>query len=92
MNSLYPLKFKPIYKDKIWGGDKIKILFGKDFSPLPNCGESWELSGVEGNVSVVENGFLAGNDLAELMEIYMCDLVGDKVYEKFGTELRKPYL
>ncbi len=86
MNSLYPLKFKPIYKDKIWGGDKIKILFGKDFSPLPNCGESWELSGVEGNVSVVENGFLAGNDLAELMEIYMCDLVGDKVYEKFGTE------
>lgn len=85
MNSLYPLKFKPIFKDKIWGGDKIKTLLGKDFSPLPNCGESWELSGVEGNVSVLQNGFLAGNDLEELIEIYMCDLLGEKVYDKFGN-------
>jgi mannose-6-phosphate isomerase len=84
MNSLYPLKFKPIFKDKIWGGDKIKTLFGKDFSPLDNCGESWELSGVEGNISVLENGFLAGNDLEELIEVYMCDLLGEKVYDKFG--------
>ncbi|MFA4853706.1 MAG: type I phosphomannose isomerase catalytic subunit [Bacteroidales bacterium] len=86
MNTLYPLKFRPVFKDKIWGGDKIKKMFGKDFSPLPNCGESWELSGVEGNISVVENGFLAGNDLAELIEVYMCDLVGEKVYEKFGLQ------
>jgi len=84
MNSLYPFKFKPIFKDKIWGGDKIKTLFGKDFSPLPNCGESWELSGVEDNLSVVSNGFLEGNTLEELIEIYMADLVGEKVYDKFG--------
>ncbi len=86
MNTLYPLKFRPIFKDKIWGGNKIKKMFGKDFSPLPNCGESWELSSVQGNISVVENGFLAGNDVAELIEIYMCDLVGEKVYEKFGLQ------
>jgi mannose-6-phosphate isomerase len=86
MNSLYPLKFKPIFKDKIWGGDKIRTLFGKDFSPLPNCGESWELSGVDGNISVVQNGFLKGNTLEEIIEVYMGDLVGEKVFEKFGLQ------
>lgn len=84
--SLYPLKFKPILKDKIWGGSKLKTVLNKDFSPLPNAGESWEISGVEGDVSVVSNGFLAGNNLEELIEIYMGDLVGDKVYENFGVE------
>jgi mannose-6-phosphate isomerase len=83
---LYPLKFKPIYKDKIWGGTRLKTLFNKDFSPLPNCGESWELSGVPGNISVVANGFLAGNTLNELIEVYMGELVGETVYEKHGNE------
>jgi mannose-6-phosphate isomerase len=86
MEGLYPLKFKPIYKDKIWGGDKIKTVLNKDFGNLPNCGESWELSGVEGNVSEVSNGFLAGNTLEELIEVYMGDLVGDRVFETFGIE------
>jgi mannose-6-phosphate isomerase len=86
MKRLYPLKFKPILKDKIWGGQKLKTVLNKDFSPLPNAGESWEISGVEGDVSTVENGFLAGNSLNEVLEIYMGDLVGDKVYEKFGNE------
>jgi len=53
---------------------------------LPNCGESWEISSVKGNVSVVANGFLKGNTLSEIIEIYMGDLVGEKVYEKFGVE------
>jgi len=86
MKSLYPLKFTPIYMDKIWGGQKIKTELGKDFGNLPNCGESWEISGVPGNVSVVSNGFLAGNELEELVEIYMGELVGDHVYEKFSVE------
>lgn len=86
MEGLYPLKFTPVYKDKIWGGTKIRTILGKDFGNLPNCGESWELSGVEGNVSVVTNGYLAGNDLEELVEIYMGDLVGEKIYEQFGNE------
>ncbi|MBV5313847.1 MAG: class I mannose-6-phosphate isomerase [Prolixibacteraceae bacterium] len=86
MEGLYPLKFTPIYKDKIWGGNKINTILGKDFGQLPNCGESWELSGVEGNVSVVSNGDLAGNTLEELIEIYMGDLVGDQVFDAFGIE------
>ena len=85
-DSLYPLKFIPILKDKIWGGQKLKTILNKDFSPLPNAGESWEISGVEGNISVVDNGFLKGNTLNEVLEIYMGDLVGDKVYDRYGNE------
>jgi len=85
-NSLYPLKFTPILKDKIWGGEKLKTILDKDFSPLPNAGESWEISGVEGDVSVVSNGFLKGNTLNEVLEVYMYDLVGDKVFNRFGNE------
>lgn len=86
MEGLYPLKFTPIYKDKIWGGNKIKTLLNKDFGDLPNCGESWEISGVDGNISVVSNGYLAGNTLEELLEVYMGDVVGDQIFENFGIE------
>ncbi len=86
MSKLYPLKFQSILKDKIWGGHKLELLLNKEISPLPNAGESWEISGVPGNVSVVSNGFLAGNSLSEIIEIYMGDLVGDKVFQKFGEE------
>jgi mannose-6-phosphate isomerase len=82
--TLYPLKFKPILKDKIWGGPKLRDVLGKKASD--KAGESWEISGVEGDVSVAENGFLAGNSLQELAEVYMGDLVGDQIYEKFGAE------
>lgn len=85
-NRLYPLKFTPVLKDKIWGGSKIKSVLGIDFAPLPNCGEAWVMSGVEENQTDIVNGFLAGNELNELVEIYMGDLVGDSVYERFGNE------
>ncbi|NTW26398.1 MAG: mannose-6-phosphate isomerase, partial [Lentimicrobium sp.] len=85
-NQLYPLKFKPVLKDKIWGGNKVKSVLGIDFSPLPNCGEVWVMSGVEENQTGIVNGFLAGNELNELVEVYMGDLVGDAVYERFGDE------
>jgi len=86
MNDLYPLKFAPLFKDKIWGGQRIKTTLGMDFAPLPNCGEAWVLSGYPCNESVVSNGFLKGNDLVELIGIYMEDLVGDKVFETYGEE------
>lgn len=86
MPGLYPLKFKPIFHDKIWGGNRLKSVLNKDFGNLPNCGESWELSSVEGHISEVANGFLEGNNLQELIEVYMGELVGDKVYKKFGIE------
>ena len=83
--SLYPLKFTPIYKTPIWGGNGFKTKLHRTNAP-EKCGESWEISGVKDNVSVVCNGFLAGNDLSELLEVYMGDLVGDSVYEKFGND------
>jgi len=82
--TLYPLKFKPILKDKIWGGPGLRKVLGKEASD--SAGESWEISGVEGDISVVENGFLEGNSLPELAEVCMGDLLGDSVYEKFGVE------
>jgi len=86
MNQLYPLKFKPIFKEKIWGGHKIKTKLGLDFSPLPNCGEAWILSGVAGSQTKVMNGFLKGNELNDLLEVYMDDLVGESVFEKHREE------
>jgi len=83
-NQLYPLKFYPQFYEKIWGGQKIKTILCKDFGELTNCGESWELSGMEESPSVVSNGFLSSNELPELVEIYMGDLVGDAVYDRFG--------
>lgn len=86
MSVLYPFKFKPIYKDKVWGGQKIKTVLKQEFAPLPNCGEVWVLSGVEGGQTEIANGFLEGNELNELVEIYMGELVGDSIYQKFGNE------
>ncbi len=82
---LYPLKFKPIFRDKIWGGQKIKTVLNQDFGDLPNCGELWALSGYPGSESVVVNGFLAGNDLNELVEVYMDELVGEQIFETYGN-------
>ncbi len=86
MANLYPLKFSPIFKERIWGGNKLNTVLGKKLPASKKIGESWELSAVEGDISVVSNGFLKGNDLQELVEVYMADLVGEKVYEKFGDE------
>ncbi len=80
---LYPLKFHPILKKKIWGGERLSY---KSEQHEESIGESWEISAVEDNISVVSNGILADNDLQELIEVYMGDLVGDRVYEKFGVE------
>ena len=51
----YPIIFKPILKEKIWGGSKLNKLLGKN-SHSDNLGESWEISGVAKDISVVENG------------------------------------
>jgi mannose-6-phosphate isomerase len=85
MSTLYPLKFKTIYKDKIWGGQKIKTYLQKDFGDLPNCGETWEISGVKSDVSIVDGGALEGESLADLLEKFKSELVGDKVYKHFGN-------
>jgi mannose-6-phosphate isomerase len=86
MSELYPLKFEPLLKDKVWGGSTLEKHFNKKPEGLSNIGESWELSAVDGNISVVSNGFLAGNNIEELIEVYMGDITGDAVFEKFGNK------
>jgi mannose-6-phosphate isomerase len=83
MKELYPLKFKPIIHDKIWGGAKLRGILNKPIKS-DKAGESWEISTFPENISVVQNGFLKGNNLVELIEIYMGELVGDRIYKKFG--------
>ena len=83
--SLYPLKFKPILKDVIWGGTGLRDILNKP-AKTDKCGESWEISSVEENISVVSEGLLEGNNLQELIEVFMGELVGDKIYKKFGLE------
>ena len=83
---IYPLKFHPIFKDKIWGGKKIQSILKKDFSPLDNCGESWEISGVPNNESKIRNGQLSGQTLNQVIKEFKGRLLGNKVYEKFKNE------
>lgn len=86
MTELYPLKFKPILKERVWGGSRLATAYGKKAPGEKKIGESWELSGVQDDISRVANGFLEGNNLEEIVEVYMGDLVGEKIFEKFGRE------
>jgi mannose-6-phosphate isomerase len=86
MSQLYPLKFEPILKEKIWGGNYLSDYYGKKAVNLKNIGESWEISAVSDNLSIISNGFLAGNNIEEIIEVYMGDITGESVYEKFGNE------
>ncbi len=86
MSELYPLKFEPVLKEKVWGGNRLVTAYHKKGDPSLKYGESWELSAISDNLSVVSNGFLAGNNIEELIEVYMGDLTGDAVFEKFGNE------
>ncbi len=82
---LYPLKFTPISKYKIWGGNKLNTELDKGFE-IENCGESWEISDVKGDETLVAEGDLKGYNLRQLIEKYKGDFLGKLVYEKFGTD------
>lgn len=82
--NLYPFTFQPILKNIIWGGADICPF--KEITPVQEgIGESWELSAVEGNVSLVENGPLANTSLDELIKTYGASLLGKKVIDQFGN-------
>lgn len=84
MEYLYPLIFEPIIKEKLWGGKKLNKILNKP-RMSDHDGESWELSCVPDNVSVLRNGPLAGKTLTELIEQFRGDLVGEAVYEEHGS-------
>jgi mannose-6-phosphate isomerase len=86
MTELYPLKFEPILVDKIWGGNALAARWGKSADITRKIGESWELSAVSDNLSVVSNGFLAGNNIEEIIEVYMGDITGEAVFDRYGIK------
>ncbi|WP_299900033.1 type I phosphomannose isomerase catalytic subunit [uncultured Aquimarina sp.] len=84
-DSLYILKFEPILKEKIWGGSKLNTILGKQ-EQGDHIGESWEVSDVEDNYSVVSNGHFKGKTLKELLEVYSKRILGEKNFNRFGTK------
>ncbi len=83
MNKIeYPLKFTPILKEKVWGGNKLAQVLHKK-SDKNNIGESWEISDIQGDVSMVAGGKFKGKTLSELIKEFKGSLVGEKVYNEF---------
>ena len=78
MIPLYPLKFKPILKEKIWGGQKLNQLLNKK-SDLENIGESWEISDVKGSTSIISNGALKDQSLSSILKAYKSALEAEHV-------------
>jgi mannose-6-phosphate isomerase len=79
---LYPLKFNPILKPVLWGGNTICSF--KNIPPRQGIGESWELSALEGHISTISNGPLKGKSLADLIASSGKDLLGQPVLNRFG--------
>ena len=96
--KLYPLKFIPVPSRRPWGGSALVNELGKHFVEVDEegnetvlgadvlIGESWELADMGIEDSVVENGWLAGNTISEIMETYLERVVGEDVYNHFGRQ------
>lgn len=81
----YPIKFKPILKEKVWGGEKLKSKLNKKFNNK-TIGESWEISAIKDNLSIISNGDYKGKTILELIKEFKEDFLGDKVYEIYGYQ------
>ncbi len=85
----YPLKFQPIFKRRIWGGQRLREVFGKGLPADERIGESWELADLPEDKSVIKNGELSGRTLAEALERYGEVITGDKDYSgPFGLLIK----
>ena len=83
--ELYPLKFQPIFKERLWGGNKLRTVLEKE-ADGDTVGESWELSGVPGDATTLVNGPYAGKTLPELIGEFPGEVLGNEVLERFGEE------
>lgn len=84
---MYPIKFKPILKQHIWGGETLLEMKKGQSVRVDRSkvyGESWDVSGIDGDISVISNGFFKGNNLQEAIEVYMGEIVGESVFERYG--------
>jgi len=86
MKPLYPIRFRPVLKETMWGGNALKERFRKKAPAGALIGESWEITGMTDDSSMVANGYLKGNTLEEIAEVYMDELLGESVYDRYGTE------
>lgn len=87
--NFYPLKFKPIYKELIWGGNKLKKFFGKDIPQGKKIGESWELADLPNDKSVITNGDFAGKTISEILQKFSLQITGQKNYKPpFGLLIK----
>lgn len=80
---MYPLKFKKVFKEKIWGGRKFESLLNMNLPQNKNIGESWEVTCHKNGMSIVEDGNLKGRSLESLILEYKEVLVGQDVYEQY---------
>lgn len=83
--KLYPLKFQPLFQYRIWGGEKLKTVLNKAYSE-ESIGESWEISTVPNNETIVTNGDLKGKTINNLINDYGAHFLGEEVLNRFGTE------
>ena len=82
---LYPLQFYPIFKELLWGGEKLQTVLCKPISSH-QTGESWELSTIEGAVSRIANGVLEGRFITEVINEFPNEILGTSVYQRFGNQ------
>ncbi len=76
--QIYPLKFRPIYKQRIWGGQKLRQVFDKDIPADQKIGESWELADLPDDKSIIANGELSGQTLNSVIQKYPKEITGDE--------------
>ena len=81
----YPILFKPILKERIWGGNKLKTVLNKS-NVINTTGESWEISSVENEVSIILNGLYQDTNLTQLINDFPVETLGTAVFKKFGKE------
>ncbi len=84
--AIYPYKFIPIAHRRVWGGNQLIAKYGKELNEQGPIGDCWEIAGFEDNSTEVAEGFLAGNDLYDIIETYMDEIVGEDNYKRFGNE------
>ncbi|MCU4189479.1 class I mannose-6-phosphate isomerase [Flavobacterium sp. HXWNR29] len=83
--KFYPLTFTPILKDRIWGGTKLKSYLNKSIVS-ETTGESWEISTVPGDISVVASGVFEGKNINEIIDLHPTEILGKSVIARFGKQ------
>ena len=83
--KLYPLKFNPVYSYRVWGGEKLKTVLNKNYTQ-DSIGESWEISDVDENETLVSDGDLKGYSLKMLIQEFKGAFVGNRIYKQFGND------